>query len=70
MPILLHGRPRPAPGDALLQRLGSFHQLDQALQWALAQRPAPEVDVLAQDEYSHDVWVGLGPTLWVVFDTT
>jgi hypothetical protein len=45
-----------APLDALAAQLGKLSSLHQALRWGLAQRPAwAVVDVVIQDEYTHDV---------------
>jgi len=44
--------------------------LEQVLAWAHAQRPAADVvDVVVQDEFTHDVIVHSGAT-YLVFDTT
>lgn len=55
----------------LLPALQALSSLGQVIRWALAQRPPGEfVDVVIQDEYTHDVVVCVSPTIYAVFDTT
>lgn len=54
----------------ILSEVEQFRTLEQALQWAFAREPRAElVDVIAQDEYTHDVIVRVTPEVFLVFDT-
>jgi hypothetical protein len=45
--------------------------LEDVLAWCHAQRPPHDVvDVIVQDEFTHDVIVRGAPPLYYVFDTT
>jgi len=45
--------------------------LEDVLAWARAQRPEAEiVDVIVQDEFTHDVIVRAAPPAFLCFDTT
>ena len=62
----------PAELEASLRRelepLGVLHD---AIGWAAGRSPPARVeDVIVQDEFTHDVVVGLGGDRWLVFDTT
>jgi DNA-directed RNA polymerase subunit L len=51
-----------------LETLGT---LGQVLRWTLAQSPRAEfVNVVIQDEYTHDVIVRIAADLYAVFDST
>ena len=53
---------------ALAARLAT---LDEVVRFGFAQRPAWQlIDVIVQDEYTHDVIVGGPAAVFVVFDTT
>ncbi len=57
--------------DELLRELAPFATLAGVIPWALARNPAAEfVEVVVQDEFTHDVLVRVAPDLFVVFDTT
>ena len=53
-----------------LTLLRTFTTLEQVTAWAFALPDPPSLDVVAQDEFTLDVVLGLGDGLWVVFDTT
>ena len=57
-------------GHELLRSAAKIQNLDEAFRWSRAQDPqlAP-IDVIVQDEYTHDVIFGTG-ALFVVFDAT
>jgi hypothetical protein len=56
---------------ALSGQLESHETLGQVLRWNLAQRPRAEfVDVVIQDEYSHDVVVRISDHVFAVYATT
>lgn len=45
--------------------------LEQVFRWAMAQKPRMEpIDVVIQDEYTHDVLFGAIDGSFLVFDTT
>jgi hypothetical protein len=55
----------------ILSEVEQFRTLEQALQWAFVQEPRGElIDVVAQDEYTHDVIIRMTPEVFLVFDTT
>jgi hypothetical protein len=55
----------------LLDEVSRLSSLGTVLRWAFDRRPPGEfIDSVAQDEYTHDVVVRLGPGLFLVFDTT
>ena len=55
----------------LRDEAAAFRMLEHAFRWALRQEPrlAP-VDVVIQDEYTHDVMFGAADGSFLVFDTT
>jgi hypothetical protein len=56
---------------ALSQAVARLATLQDVLRWGFAHRPALEIlDVIVQDEYSHDVVMTGGHGLYLVFDTT
>jgi hypothetical protein len=58
-------------GATVLREVEPFATLAQVIPWALRQSPPAEfVQVVIQDEYSHDVVVRLAADLFLVFDTT
>lgn len=61
------GEPTPLP-DSSVRRISSMRSLEQVTTWAL--RGGSDIDVVAQDEYSHDVLVMCGARTVLVFDTT
>ena len=55
----------------ILSQVASLHTLEQAMQWAFARNPPAElVNVVTQDEFTHDVIIKAGPDKFLVFDTT
>lgn len=55
----------------LLPTLEAFGSLGPVIRWALAQTPpAKFVDVVIQDEFTHDVVLRITPSVYAVFDTT
>ena len=61
---------RPSSEDlqALLALARSHRNLEQAVRWGLAR--GAEIDVLAQDEFTHDVIVALPTGQVLVYDST
>lgn len=54
----------------ILSEVEKFRSLEQALQWAFARAPRAElVEVIAQDEFTHDVIIRVMPEVFLVFDT-
>ena len=57
--------------DDLLKTVETFRTLDEVLRWALAREPQGQVvDVVAQDEFTHDVVLRRDEENYLVFDTT
>lgn len=57
--------------DAIEREVGSIETMGAAIRWVLGRSPAAEfLDVVAQDEFTLDVIVRVGPATYVVFDTT
>jgi hypothetical protein len=57
--------------DRLAQELEALETLGQVLRWTLARSPRGEfVNVVVQDEYTHDVIVRVDDQTYAVFDTT
>jgi hypothetical protein len=55
----------------VLSEVGSFRTLEQALQWAFSRKPPAQLlNVVTQDEFTHDVVVQVLPDVFLVFDTT
>ena len=55
----------------LFVEVHSFKSLDEAFRWAIAQTPqVVPVDVVIQDEYTHDVIFRAGNECYLVFDST
>lgn len=55
----------------LAAELATLHMLGDVVRWAARQRPPRAIlDVITQDEYTHDVVVALEGPLHLVFDTT
>jgi hypothetical protein len=50
--------------------VASLDTLEDVIRWGLAQRPSWDiVEVIVQDEFTHDVICGRG-SIFLVFDTT
>ncbi len=61
----------PARAEAIAAAVAGHHSLDAVVQWGLAATPPRYVvDVVVQDEYTHDVVVPWGDDLWLVYDAT
>lgn len=58
------------PGQLRLVDLSAFTGLEAVVRQALAHPARPTVDVVAMDEYAHDVVIVLRDDLVLVFDTT
>ncbi len=57
--------------DDLIRDLEPLRTLAGVVPWALARTPPAEfVEVVVQDEFTHDVIVLIAPDMYVVFDTT
>ncbi len=57
--------------DAILGEVRELSTLDGVIRWAHARTPAAEfVDVVVQDEFTHDVVVRAGSHVFLAFDTT
>lgn len=55
----------------ILQEAQTFQSLQEALGWAFAKQPPMEiVNIVAQDEYTHDVVFRAAEDGFLVFDTT
>jgi hypothetical protein len=58
------------PAD-ILEEVGSFRTLEQAMLWALGRKPPAELlNVVTQDEFTHDVVIRVSPDVFLAFDTT
>jgi hypothetical protein len=58
------------PAD-ILSEVGSFRTLEQAMLWAFGRKPPAELlNVVTQDEFTHDVVIQASPEGFLVFDTT
>ncbi len=62
------------PEDVLSMLRGQVAEratLEEVVRWALMRRePFPVVDVVVQDEYTHDVVIRVRGDVYLVFDTT
>ncbi len=55
----------------VLSEVSSFRTLEQALHWAFARKPPAQLlNVVTQDEFTHDVVLQVLPDVFLVFDTT
>jgi hypothetical protein len=55
----------------ILHEAGSFHTLEQAMQWGFARKPPAQLStVVTQDEFTHDVVIKVETEVFLVFDTT
>lgn len=70
MRVTRHGRPADLEAYGSESVVLAFRTLDHMTRWAFSQSPTPDIDVVAQDEFTHDVIVHLGDRLWLVFDST
>ena len=57
--------------EIILQEAAAFPTLGALMAWAFARRPPLQlVDVVTQDEFTHDVILKTDEDLFLVFDTT
>jgi hypothetical protein len=57
--------------EAILRELQPMGSLGEVIRWAMARTPRAEfVDVIVQDEFTHDVVVKVNSEIYAVFDTT
>jgi len=71
MKVLLHPGVSPTLRASLEAELGPLCTLEQVVLWGFARRPMVDiVDVVVQDEFTHDVIAPLAPGLVLVFDST
>jgi hypothetical protein len=57
--------------DALAQTVAQHRGLDQVIAWSRSQSPPIQpVDVIKQDEFTHDVILPLPGDRWLVYGTT
>jgi hypothetical protein len=55
----------------IINEVGSFQTLEQAMLWALARKPPATLkNVVTQDEFTHDVVIEVSTAEFLVFDTT
>jgi len=58
------------PAD-ILSEVGSVRTLEQVMLWAFGRKPPAELlNVVTQDEFTHDVVIRVSPEVFLVFDTT
>ncbi len=56
--------------DDLLKEVSAFGTLEEALKWGLARQPRADlIDVIVQDEYTHDVILRISSEIYLAFDT-
>lgn len=61
----------PETRASLEATAGQHRTLEEVVRWGLLRRPpAPVVDVVIQDEYTHDVVVRYNDGIYLVYDTT
>ncbi len=57
--------------DEILKEVEAFLSLEQVLNWAFARKPPARLaEVVAQDEFTHDVVIGIDEEIFLNFDTT
>jgi hypothetical protein len=57
--------------DRTVRELEMLETLGQVLHWAQARSPRAEfVNVVIQDEYTHDIVIRVGDRIYAVFDAT
>ena len=63
-------RKDPMPAD-IITEAGSFRTLEQAMLWAFSRTPPAQLlNVVTQDEFTHDVVIKVSADTFLVFDTT
>ena len=73
MPSALHDRAGLTPSEleALARELAPLTMLDQVIAWAGRQEPRASVlEVVVQDEFTHDVVIAFRRALFLAFGTT
>ena len=54
----------------VLNEVSSFRTLEAVLQWAFARKPQAQLlEVVTQDEFTHDVIIRVADDCFLVFDT-
>jgi hypothetical protein len=54
-----------------LKEVESIRTLEEVMYWAFARKPKAElINVVTQDEFTHDVIIRVGADNYLVFDTT
>ena len=57
--------------DDILKEVETLGSLEQAMNWAFARKPAAKlVEVVTQDEFTHDIVIRVDDDLFLNFDTT
>ena len=57
--------------EDILKEAEKFASLEQVLNWAFARTPPAKLaDVVAQDEFTHDVVIRIDEEIFLNFDTT
>lgn len=70
-PVSDHAGLTPERLAALSQAVARLATLQDVVRWGFAHRPSLDIiEVIVQDEYSHDVLMTGGDGLFLVFDTT
>lgn len=55
----------------ILSEVESLRTLEQAIDWAFSRKPSAHLlNVVTQDEFTHDVVIQVSPEVFLVFDTT
>ena len=55
----------------ILSEVESFRSLEEAVLWAFARKPPAEIlNVVTQDEFTHDIVIRVTPEVFLLFDTT
>lgn len=58
------------PSD-ILREVDAFRTLEEAMRWALARTPPAQLlNVVTQDEFTHDIVIRVTSETFLVFDTT
>ena len=57
--------------DEILKEVETLGSLEQAMNWAFARKPAAQlVNVVTQDEFTHDIVIRVDEDVFLNFDTT
>jgi hypothetical protein len=69
--LRIHGVFAPGKLEALTSELARLSTLEQVVRWGLASKPSREVvNVVVQDEYTHDIVLAGPDGIYLCFDTT